>query len=110
MDRNFWILRGDAHLQEWIHNLTGIFENPTAIVKDFVRHAAEWRRPCPLPDKVKKQCDSVKKKLILLNEYQQENIRRNPAVVSYCIFNLSKLAKRQKEQFPRSFTKTKNSN
>ena len=44
-------------------------------MKDLVRHAADWRRPCPVPDDVKKQCDSIKKKLILLHEYQQGNIR-----------------------------------
>ncbi len=75
MDRNFWTLKGDIYLQDWINNLTGIFEGAGQIVTDLVRHAADWRRPCPVPDDVKKQCDSIKKKLILLHEYQQGNIR-----------------------------------
>ena len=69
MDRNFLILKGDVYLQEWIDNLTGIFEEPGKIVKDFVHHALDWRRPCTVPDDVKKHCDSIKKELILLNEY-----------------------------------------
>lgn len=75
MDKNFWTLKGDAYLQEWATNLTGIFDDPGKIVKDLVRHAAEWRRPCPIPDDVKKQCESIKKKLILLSEYEKGNIR-----------------------------------
>ncbi|KAK8894991.1 hypothetical protein M9Y10_023433 [Tritrichomonas musculus] len=75
MQQQLWILRGDPNLQQWVDNLTGIYTYSAAIVRVIVQHATDWGCPCPVLDDVQKQCDSFKRKLILLKEYQQENIR-----------------------------------